>query len=191
MRIFSSDIKARYSLDVAPSATQRFITSMKASPSVCCLCACAWVERKGDNILTLQHLDCNSGAGGTFLDAKGSCFYHLTERSPSQWITFREKQLPCLKIKNFCLTVPPCYRILFIKSQLTKLQPVPRELPFVGVVREPFTLLIHRHVLRVQDHRQVARLQIPAIWLKQREGVKENMCETMRCCLSQCFPFKN
>lgn len=147
-----------------------------------------WRGRE-DDILTLQHLDCNSGAGGTFLDAKGSCFYHLTERSPSQWIAFRKKQLPCLKIKNCCLTVPP--HILLIKSQLTKLQPVPRELPFVGVVREPFTLLIHRHVLRVQDHRQVARLQISTIWLKEIEGVKENMCETMSCCLSQFSPFIN
>lgn len=42
--------------------------------------------------LTLQHLDCDSGARGDFLDAKGGCFHHLTERSSPQWVTFKAKQ---------------------------------------------------------------------------------------------------
>lgn len=58
----------------------------------CCVHVRGWRERE-DNILTLKHLYCNSGARGSFLDAKGGCFYHLTKRSPSQWVTFNEKQL--------------------------------------------------------------------------------------------------
>lgn len=60
------------------------------------LSVCMRVGRRGreDNILTLKHLDCNGGARGTFLDAKGGRFYHLTKRSPSQWIAFGERQLP-------------------------------------------------------------------------------------------------
>ncbi len=55
--------------------------------------ACVWVESEGGQILTLKHLDCNSGACSGFLDAKGGCFYHLTERSSSQWVTFSAKHL--------------------------------------------------------------------------------------------------
>lgn len=47
----------------------------------------------------------------------------------------------------------------------TELQPVPREFPLVCVVSEPLTLLVHGHVLRVQDHGEVARLKIATVGL--------------------------
>lgn len=59
------------------------------------------------------------------------------------------------------------------ESPLTQLESVPRELPLVGVVREPFTLLIHGHVLRVQDHGKISRLQVSAGILRQYQTKTE------------------
>lgn len=56
---------------------------------------------------------------------------------------------------------------------LTQLQSVPRELPLVGVVRQPFTLLIHGHVLRVEDHGKISRLQVFTSILKQYQTDSE------------------
>ena len=70
--------------------------------------------------------------------------------------------------------LPTVFSGLIQSCSLTELQPVAGELPFVGVIREPFTLLIHGHVLGVQDHGQVARLQIATIRLKQCQ--RERMC---------------
>lgn len=82
--------------------------------------------------------------------------------------------------KNHHLTLhatflPTLFSGLIRSCSLTELQPVARELPFVGVIREPFTLLIHGHVLWVQDHGQVARLQIATIRLKRCKE-RERMC---------------
>lgn len=100
MRIFSSDIKARYSLDVAPSGTQTDQFNCVCLKVICT--ACAHVRgrtKREDEIQTFQHLDCNSGACGCFLNAKGGCFDHLTKRSSSQWVTFKAQ---CLSWRHLC-----------------------------------------------------------------------------------------
>lgn len=64
---------------------------------------------------------------------------------------------------------------------LTQLESVPRKLPFVGIIGEAFALLVHGHVLRVQDHGQVACLQISTIGLRERE-----VCVCVYLCLCAC-----
>lgn len=82
MRIFSSDISAWYSLDVAPSTAQRHGVQWRV------FFGCSQCNARNNKCLTFKHLDCNSCASRCFLDTEGSCFYHLTKCSASQWVTF-------------------------------------------------------------------------------------------------------
>ena len=117
---------------------------------------------------------------------------YSTEHAERETTAWRKGLMSCSRtfglcrfvFKNHHLTLyatflPAVFSELIQSCSLTELQPVPRELPFVGVIREPFALLIHGHVLWVQDHGQVARLQIATIRLKQceRDREREHVCE--------------
>lgn len=72
---------------------------------------------------------------------------------------------------------------------LTKVQPLPGELPLAGIIGQVFTLLLQRHLPRVHDDGQVARLDVCVSWLgvevKQGQFIDVAIPQRVKLCPGQ------